>query len=257
MEETLHGRNRRRLHSYCATGSITSLSPSLSTMFRTVVFITLLCTPIVVIEGKTDLRMGLLLPEYRPGMRFWPYFKQMVQPGIDIALKKAEEILPDHNVTYLWQNTQCSNPVSMVLSVHMKYDFKCDVFFGPACEYAVAPVARFCDYWETPLITAGALAQGFNKNVFQTITRMQGSYDKFGNSVVDLFQRNNWNITMLLVDEPIGGEIRDCFFCMGGVSWTLKENAIYHEVETFDEKTITRDGIVKILHEVRDAARSK
>ncbi len=234
----------------------------LSTMFWTLVFTFLYCTSMVLTqtegEEKQQLRLGVMLPEYRPGMRHWPYFRQMIQPGIDIALQKVSKtILPGHNITYLSLDTRCSNQMSMILSVHMKYQYECDVFFGPACEYAVAPTARFCDYWEVPLITAGALAQGFSKAYFNSLTRMQGSYDKFAYVLVEFFREHKWNTTVLLLDQPLDGEIKDCFFCMGGVSWTFHDVGIPHEVDEFDEKTLTEESIKKILENIQQFARSK
>ncbi|XP_072020505.1 atrial natriuretic peptide receptor 3-like [Amphiura filiformis] len=244
-----------RLVRMCATsgGCETSLF-CINSMFWSVVFIILYSTSTVLSQEQEQLRLGVMLPEYQPGMRHWPYFTQMVQPGIDIALGKVQEtILPKHNVSYLALDTRCSNQMSMILSVHMKYKYECDVFLGPACEYAVAPTARFCDYWDVPLITAGALAQGFSKDYFNTITRMQGSYDKFAYSLVEFFERQNWNTTILLVDEPIDGEIKDCFFCMGGVSWTFHEHEIAHEVEGFDQ--LTEDSTKQLLEKVEPVAR--
>lgn len=52
-----------------------------------------------------------------------------------------------------------------------------DVFLGPVCDYAVAPVARYSAFWNVPVITGGALADDFrDKNEYKLLTRMTGSY---------------------------------------------------------------------------------
>ena len=183
---------------------------------------------------------------------------QMVQPGIDIAIGKINAtILPGYNFTYRWQDTKCSNQLAMIYTVSMRYQYECDAFFGPACEYAVAPTARFCDYWKVPLITAGALARGFSKSLFTSITRMQGSYDKFAYFLLDFFRLNNWNRTILLMDRS-AAEIQDCYFCLGGVSWTLgAKGRISHEDQEFNERTLDDDAILKLLGKVEANARSK
>ena len=229
-------------------------------MMFSIVLVTFCLTSAVSGQRDREFRLGLLLPEYQPPpMRYWPYFRQMVQPGIDIAIGKINDtILPGYNFTYQWQDTKCSNQLAMIYTVSMRYQFECDVFFGPACEYAVAPTARFCDYWEVPLITAGAMAQGFSKSFFTSITRMQGSYDKFAYFVLHFFKLNDWNKTMLLWDEPTTSEIRDCHFCIGGVAWTLGViGRIPHEVEAFNERTLDNDAILKLLGKVKANARSK
>ena len=209
---------------------------------------------------KYTLRVALMLPEFHNGtsQKQWPYFMQMVVPAMSIALHEVRKtILPFHNITYVARDTRCSNPWAQILSVDMRYEYDSDVFFGPACEYAVAPTARFCDYWGVPLITAGALAQGFSKQYFRTITRVQGSYDKFAVVLLDFFKLHNWNTTMLLLDEPTNGEIKDCYFCMGGISWTLGTGNVPHEVEGFEETSLNADRIDEILEKVKMHARGK
>ena len=56
--------------------------------------------------------------------------------------------------------------------------FSPDVFFGPVCEYVISPVGKYAGFWNIPLITAAAQADGFtNKQPnFPLLTRMMGSY---------------------------------------------------------------------------------
>ena len=35
------------------------------------------------------------------------------------------------------------------------------VFVGPVCDYSVAPIARYSPYWQTPVLSAGAMAHNF------------------------------------------------------------------------------------------------
>ena len=59
-----------------------------------------------------------------------------------------------------------------------------DVFFGPCCDYAAAPVGRQLHYWQLPMLTAGAIARDFaagKRMFFDLITRVGTSV----NSLLD------------------------------------------------------------------------
>lgn len=209
--------------------------------------------------------MALMLPVYdETNRRYkkWPYFYQMVKPGLDIALEKITEdqILPNYHANFTHMDTRCLNPQAQIDTVNLRYESNCDVFFGPACEYATAPSARFCNYWKVPQITAGALSAGFSsKSTFRTLTRLQGPYDKFGLVVVDLFILHNWAVTGLLYDHDPNGEIADCYFCMGGISMALdgaKDKEIQQKVVQFKESNLDKD-LHKILGDIQLSVRSK
>lgn len=40
-----------------------------------------------------------------------------------------------------------------------------DVFLGPICDYVLAPVARYANVWNRPVLTTGGLAAAFNYKV--------------------------------------------------------------------------------------------
>ncbi|XP_059171420.1 atrial natriuretic peptide receptor 3-like, partial [Physella acuta] len=71
-----------------------------------------------------------------------------------------------------------------------------EVFFGPVCDYAVAPVARQAKYWQIPVMTAGAWAfdyTHFKKDTFTTLIRVGATNAQASVEMLDAIARkNNW-----------------------------------------------------------------
>lgn len=44
----------------------------------------------------------------------------------------------------------------------MKYT---DAFFGPICDYVLAPISRYSGVWEIPILTAAGLPDAFSLKV--------------------------------------------------------------------------------------------
>lgn len=40
-----------------------------------------------------------------------------------------------------------------------------DAFFGPFCDYVLAPISRFAGVWDIPVLTPGGLPQAFTFKV--------------------------------------------------------------------------------------------
>jgi hypothetical protein len=81
---------------------------------------------------------------------------------------------------------------------------KSDVFIGPGCEYAVAPVARYAGAWQIPVITAAAQADAFyHKEAFPTLTRMMGSYTMVGQAMQQILQVEPAEVGTIPMDRSI------------------------------------------------------
>jgi hypothetical protein len=73
-----------------------------------------------------------------------------------------------------YKDSSCSD--SMAMNEAINYYIKGDTaaFFGPVCDFAVAPVARQVVFWDTPLVSVGAVARDFRlrrKAVYPLLTR--------------------------------------------------------------------------------------
>jgi len=76
-----------------------------------------------------------------------------------------------------------------------------DVFFGPCCDYAAAPVARQTRYWNIPMLTAAAMARDYAINrlgEFPMLTRVGANFNTLALFILDVLQYFNWNRVMLV-----------------------------------------------------------
>ena len=191
------------------------------------------CTAEVVTQQQQhNLKIAVLLPIYdqknpRVSMFKWPYFAQMLLPGFDVAIEKVNStLLPFHNITRIMKNTYCALSSTQIEMLDLQYEQDVDVFFGPVCEYTTAGTTRFCMHWNKPLLTPGALAYGMSdkSHEFRTLTRLQGSYDKFGRTaLVNFFEQNSWNRTAFFYQNSGIDEINDYHFSCGGSYFMLVE----------------------------------
>ena len=85
-----------------------------------------------------------------------------------------------------------------------------DVFFGPCCDYAAAPVARQARYWNVPMLTAAAMARDFAVNrrgEFAMLTRVGANFNSLALFVVDVLCHFRWKRVMLLYHAQGHGNV--------------------------------------------------
>ncbi|CAG5114463.1 unnamed protein product [Candidula unifasciata] len=126
-------------------------------------------------SGKNvSVTVGVLLPF--SGNRSFDVRK--VAPAIETAVEKVTLDMGPwnfHSVTVLYGDSQCDIADSMNQAIQLHERQRTSAFFGPVCDYAIAPVARQARYWNTPLITAGATAFDYywlKNTTYSTLTRI-------------------------------------------------------------------------------------
>ena len=71
-----------------------------------------------------------------------------------------------------YRDDNCSEYLAPNVAMELYMEHKTVAFFGPVCNYAFAPVARFASYRQLPLFTAGALVDAFDDSASRaTCTR--------------------------------------------------------------------------------------
>ena len=76
-----------------------------------------------------------------------------------------------------------------------------DVFFGPCCDYAAAPIARQTRYWNLPMLTAAAMARDYamNKLVeYPLLTRVGANFNSLTLFLVDVLRFFRWKRVMIV-----------------------------------------------------------
>jgi Receptor family ligand binding region len=115
-------------------------------------------------QTKT-VRFAVLLPQTSQDNRIM----SAVLPSIELAARKVVQngnLLSNFQIEIDYKDTKCSSTFGPLAAFDL-YNGKTkpDVFFGPICDYVLAPVARYSGVWEIPVLTAGGFAEGFQFKV--------------------------------------------------------------------------------------------
>ena len=205
---------------------------------------------------SSDLKLGVILPSDIT----YPWSLKRVVPAIEMAVETViqQGLLPDYHITINISDSQCSETYGPLAVIDMfKYN-GAHVFFGPVCDYALAPVARFTPYWNIPLLSAGGLVTAFdNKEVYTLLTRLNGGYSNAAFAIMAVAREFNW-VRFGLIYHDTSAEKTDCYF---------KMEALFHELSrafngkpwfsTFDETRPESYNFTDILKNASKHARSK
>lgn len=134
------------------------------------------------------------------------------------------------------------------------------MFFGPICDYVIAPIARYSSVWGIPLITSGGLTEAFTLKAphYRTLTRMMGNYHAFGLMMREIHRHYNWTIQAYLYhefDEKSGRGFTDCSMAITSINRAIGGNET--SSGTFDEETAKYADYLRLLRNIKKRARSK
>ncbi|CAG5029889.1 unnamed protein product [Parnassius apollo] len=194
-----------------------------------------------------------------------PFDLERCGPAVDLALDKVnDKFLAHHNIEL--QKVQgsypsCSGAIAPGLAADMHFKDDVIAFVGPACAFALEPVARLAAYWNTPIITGmgdqppseGELAAPasvvsrmhrlrnlrkgtrpqtlFNdKGKYPTLTRMSYCQCRLPRVFTSVFDRFDWAHVALLLDKS------DLFSLTVGKSleWGLRKEGVLKAVRELD-----------------------
>jgi len=77
-------------------------------------------------------------------------------------------------------------------------------FFGPCCDYAVAPIGRQVTFWNIPLLTAAAMASDFRwteERPYSMLTRVGPNFNSLTDFIINTLHHFNWKKLMLVYDS--------------------------------------------------------
>ncbi|KAK2705383.1 hypothetical protein QYM36_017428, partial [Artemia franciscana] len=134
-----------------------------------------------------------------------------VVPGIDSAIATVvnRTLLHRLSLVFRFSNTRCSNIYAPVGAIESYKEGFADVFFGPSCDYALAPVARFMKFWDMPLMTGGGLVHNFSKNKTNLSAEFYGTirtgltFRGISKAAISVLNKFNWK-KLLFLYEPDG-----------------------------------------------------
>ncbi|XP_045141201.1 atrial natriuretic peptide receptor 3 [Echinops telfairi] len=180
-----------------------------------------------------------------------------VRPAIEYALRGVEGngtgrrlLPPGTRFQVAYEDSDCGNRAlfSLVDRVIAARGAKPDLLLGPVCEYAAAPVARLASHWNLPMLSAGALAAGFQQKdtEYSHLTRVAPAYAKMGEMMLALFRHHQWSRAALVYsDDKLE---RNCYFTLEGVHEVFQEEGLHTSAYNFDEtKDLDVDDIVRYI----------
>ncbi|XP_067654035.1 atrial natriuretic peptide receptor 1-like [Haliotis asinina] len=217
--------------------------------------VTGMCTSIL---GSDVVKVGVLLPSTGK----YPWVIQKTLPALQIAieqLSKSKDILPNHVLQLAIRDSKCSGTEGPLEAIDLYKHSNAHVFIGPACDYAVAPVARFSERWGIPVLTAGALVSAFqDKSEYNLLTRMVGPYNKVGDFVLNILTHFKWQHVGILYSNHKYGANKgnsDCFFQMEAIYLAVKKSFPIRPWHKSFLPTLGDDQLKALLQEAMNKTR--
>ncbi|KAL0128806.1 hypothetical protein PUN28_003887 [Cardiocondyla obscurior] len=162
-----------------------------------------------------------------------PFDLERCGPAVDLALEEVNEFLKVHRVQLRKVQASyptCSGARAPGLAADMHFRDNVIAFVGPACAFALEPVARLAAYWNSPIIT-GMGDQGIfkDKSKYPTLTRMSYCQCRLRLVFASVFKEFGWSHVALILDRS------DLF------SLTVGKNLEYG---------LRKDGLLKFVREL-------
>ncbi len=221
-------------------------------------------------DPREVIKIGVILPwEHKYP---WAVAKTLpaIQYAVDTINHNQTQRLPNHVLRITIGDSKCSDTIGPLVAIDMYLKQTANVFVGPACDYSVAPIARFSPHWNIPLITGGALVQAFkDKMQYSQLTRISGSYAKLGSFFATLFRSFKFVQTALIYNNNLGQRAgkygrTNCYFVMEAVYLALQipfkaQHGNKEDLwsKPFDEKQPGTYNFTSILKEASQHARSE
>lgn len=185
------------------------------------------------IDNLEEVHLAAILPEQSHRL----FSIQRVYSALRIAINKTSDMLPKHIKLRLHNSdSKCNIAQGIRRAIELFTEKRVHAFLGPACDYAVAPVARQAKFWNLPVITPGALSSDFsNRGVYSSLTRIGANTNTLADFITKYFKDLTWN-KMLLVYQKFGqGDVIDllCHLVAGGIDKAVNLSTTYYR---WDEK---------------------
>ncbi|KAE9531410.1 hypothetical protein AGLY_010616 [Aphis glycines] len=150
--------------------------------------------------------------------------------------------------------------IDLKLTLPNQSNHDLDLFLGPVCDYVIAPVSRYAGVWKIPVLTAGALAENFDKrSEYPTLTRMMGSYKLVGEAIRYTLHQFNWTVAGLLyytheLSSPMGNS--KCHFMLSAVYLALGLKPEYRSFQDTDNIESFKKLLTELSLKARNSERS-
>ncbi|XP_064645228.1 atrial natriuretic peptide receptor 1-like [Lineus longissimus] len=185
----------------------------------------------VSVASRKTIKLGVILPFSGKS----PWTRSKIGPALEIAIlsiKAHASILPDYEFVMTLADSKCSATSGPLEAIEMHCKQSAHVFFGPFCDFSLAPVARYAPSWNIPVITVGGMASAFDNKggEYKLLTRMSSPYSKMAEAVEAIMAKFQWRNIAILYDNKIGDQVRSCFFQTEALYSTLTRSRTPYKI---------------------------
>jgi len=139
-----------------------------------------------------------------------PFSAVKLRPAVDLAVSKVSHLLL-RRLKVSYRDSNCSSLYGINEAINYFVRGPPDVYFGPICDFAVAPVARQSYFWNIPVVSVGALAVEFlsNRRVSYPLLTRAGPVNLVGlvNAILEAMRVHSWRRVKLLYDREARSEV--------------------------------------------------
>ncbi|XP_055636568.1 atrial natriuretic peptide receptor 1 isoform X2 [Toxorhynchites rutilus septentrionalis] len=202
-------------------------------------------------DDEPHIKFAILLPEKqrRRDIRILSTVRPVIEMATNVVTG-PRGVLQNVRIEVDYRDTQCSSTYGALGAFDIFLKRKPDVFFGPICDYVIAPIARYNSVWGIPILTTGGLTDAFSIKSpnYPTLTRMMGSYSDTGLAVREIRKHFNWTVQGFIYhdnDEKSGKGHSDCSMAVSSIFRAL--NTTDYFSHNFDELETNYKEYLKIL----------
>lgn len=215
---------------------ITAFNPVLKNCFLVIMLHSITLTHIACEQNTTMPIQTIKIAAIISNNDSYMFCLRRVRPAIEIAIDKVRQlqILPDWvHLVVNYSDSHCNPKDAPVAAFNYYMERSVDVFLGPVCDYALAPVARYAPFWNLPVISPGGFAHdfGFNKTdpaidpEFSTLIRVGNTFNSLATSTLNMIMSRGWRKMLLLYNGEGHSEVtpRFCYLCGSSLIYYIKE----------------------------------
>ncbi|XP_078335729.1 atrial natriuretic peptide receptor 1-like [Crassostrea virginica] len=154
-------------------------------------------------SNETRSRVLVLLPG-RKGDFLFPFGKERTGAAVSIAVEDVERqgILPRGSISLDYVNTRCDGVYGLGITSDMLRSTNYSAIIGPQCSQVCSLVGRLASYHNIACFSGVCQdTEMLNKNVFTTLTRFLGTFDKVGLAVTGIMKAFSWYRIGIIAQE--------------------------------------------------------
>jgi len=170
-----------------------------------------------------------------------PFSAVRLRPAVDLAVERVSAVFR-RRLLVSYRDSNCSEVHGINEAINYFVRGPPSVYFGPTCDYAVAPVARQTYFWDIPVVSVGALALDFllQRRVSYPLLTRAGPVNLIGmaNAILEAMHEYAWRRVTVLYERQARSEVIPPF-CH------LASEAVYYLLESASPQRIVRKDYYK------------